>query len=130
MSSGKVYEGMDVKGKLDADGYGCKHASQVMKPVPRVAASLRTRIGGYETIDVDGVSGFRCRTVNGCTGAFVFFARGSGRRWAKLYQKKSDMPRICTEVRNMIEQRGATGVQQSYHGLRSLRSNLTLKAST
>ena len=106
MSSGKVYEGMDVKGKLDADCYCCKHASQVMKPFPRVAASLRAPIEGYETIDVDGVSGFRCRTVNGCTGAFVFFARGSERRWAKLYQKKSDMPRICTEVLNMIEQRG------------------------
>ena len=101
-----TYIGLEVAGELDEDCYACSQGGQKLMPFPEVPKGLRVPVPCYHTLDVDGVSGFRVKTINGCVGAFCYLGRGLNRRFCQLYKHRSEMARLTEAIVIQIEEQG------------------------
>ena len=79
------FVGVEVLAKLDEDCIACAKGKFRTQSFPRTLKGVRAPVPPYHTLDADGVSGFKVLTINKCVGAFVFYARGLGRRFVQLY---------------------------------------------
>jgi len=106
MQKSGCYGGVEVKGELDDDCFNCNHGGQKLMPFPPVPKQLRIKVPAFHTLDCDGVSGFKVKTINGCVGAFCYYARGVARRFVQLYKTKDQMARLTEDLIVMIEEGG------------------------
>ena len=74
MQKSGCYGGVEVKGELDDDCFNCNHGGQKLMPFPPVPKQLRIKVPAFHTLDCDGVSGFKVKTINAWVGAFCYYA--------------------------------------------------------
>ena len=83
---------------MEGNCAACGAARFRVQPHQRVPRHLRPKVPPFHTLDADGVSGFKVLTINKNVAAFVYYARGIGKRFVKLYQKKSQFPTLTERV--------------------------------
>ena len=98
MQRNGTYMGVEVGARLEGDCATCAAARFRVQPHQRVPRHLRPKVPPFHTLDADGVSGFKVLTINKNVAAFVYYARGIGKRFVKLYQKKSQFPTLTERV--------------------------------
>ena len=106
MQTSGCYGGIEVNGELDDDCFRCNHGGQKLMSFPPVPKLLRPTVPPYHTLDCDGVSGFKVKTIGKCVGAFCYFARGVSRRFVQLYKTKDQMARLTEDLIVLIEEGG------------------------
>ena len=52
------------------------------------------------------INSFKVKTINGCVGAFCYYARGVARRYVQLYKTKDQMAKLTEDLIVMIEEGG------------------------
>jgi hypothetical protein len=63
---------------LDEDHFACCAGGQKLMPFPAVPKHLRIKVPAFHTLDCDGVTGFKVKTINGRVGAFVIWQEEFG----------------------------------------------------